>query len=154
MTDIALRNTAAPGDPPRFDIALDGPDLATDEGLQTAVTLSLFTDRRAEADDDIPDGSNDRRGWWADAWPQVEGDQWGSRQWLLYREKDLPSVLQRAQAYAEEALAWMLEDGVARAVNVRAERVRRAMLGIHIEIEKPDGGRFAGVWEYTLEAVA
>lgn len=154
MTDLALKNRAAPGRPPQFDISLDGADLATDGGLQTAVIMSLFTDRRAEPDDAIPDGTDDRRGWWADAWPAAPGDLWGSRLWLLYREKDLPSVLTRAQQYAEESLAWMVADGVAAAVRVTAERVRRGVLGIFVEIEKPDGERFADLWEYTLEAVA
>jgi len=154
MTDLALRDRSEPGAPPRFDIAIDGADLATDGGLQTAVTMSLFTDRRAEPDDDIPDGSDDRRGFWGDAWPDVEGDQWGSRLWLLSREKDLARVYQLAQQYAEEALAWMIEDGVARAVRVTTERLRSGVMGIPVEIEKPNGERYADVWSYTLEAVA
>jgi phage gp46-like protein len=50
----------------RFDWLFDGSDLATTDTLQTAVIVSLLTDRLANADDDIPDGTNDRRGWRAD----------------------------------------------------------------------------------------
>ena len=42
MSDIAIAWNDLGG-----DIALDGPDLATDSGLRTAVVLSLFLDGRA-----------------------------------------------------------------------------------------------------------
>lgn len=153
MTDLALHliDTGV-GQPPRFDVRLDGADLATDDGLQTAVLLSLLTDRRAEADDLLPDGGTDRRGWWADAYPDVEGDRIGSRLWLLAREKDTATTLQRAREYAEEALAWLLEEGVARRVQVTAERVRSGVLGLRIEIQRPTGDLFQTAWDYQLKA--
>ena len=47
------------------DMSLIGIDLATEEGLYTAVVISLFTDARADKDDELPAGENDsRRGWW------------------------------------------------------------------------------------------
>jgi phage gp46-like protein len=147
MTDIALRFDPATLS---FDIALAGADLATDDGLETAVIISLFTDRRADPDDVIPDGTGDRRGWWADAWPTVDGDFIGSRLWLLAREKELPVVARRAEEYAEEALAWLLAEGVARAVRVTAEQVRRGVLGLTIVIERPDGTAWERVWDYQL----
>ncbi|MDE9430177.1 phage GP46 family protein [Xenorhabdus bovienii] len=39
-------------------------DLVTGDDLQTAIIISLFTDRQARSDDDF-DGV-DRRGWWGD----------------------------------------------------------------------------------------
>lgn len=134
----------------RFDMAMEGADLAGDDGLETAVVISLFTDRRAEADDTIPDGSGDRRGWWGDGWSETEGDRIGSRLWLLAREKELPVVARRAEEYAEEALAWLLAEGVARAVRVTAEQVRRGVLGLTIVIERPDGTAWERVWDYQL----
>ena len=146
MTDAAIAWQDTGG-----DIQIDGYDLATDEGLETAVILSLFLDRRAEEDDALPDGGDDRRGWWADAWPETEGDRIGSRLWLLSREKQLAAVVQRAREYAEEALAWLVEDGIAAAVRVEAGIVRQGVLGLRIEIERPDGSaveyRFNRLWE-------
>lgn len=146
MTDIALHWQEIGA-----DLARDGADLATDDGLRTAVIVSLFTDRRAEADDAIPDGSDERRGWWADAWPEVDGDRIGSRLWLLHREKQLARVLVRAREYAEEALRWLIEDGIASAVRVQAEVVRQGLLGLRIEIERPSRTaveyRFQSLWE-------
>ena len=148
MTDLAIAWQDTGG-----DIELAGYDLATDDGLRTAVILSLFTDRRAEPDDLLPDGGQDRRGWWADAWPQVEGDRIGSRLWLLSREKALPAVAQRAREYAEEALAWLVDDGIAAAVRVEAQTQERGVLGIHVSIERPDTGtveyRFNDLWQST-----
>jgi len=101
-----------------FDIALDGPELTVDNGLRTAVIISLFTDRRAADDDVIPDGSNDRRGWWAN--PLL-----GSRLWLLSREKQTDEVLQRARGYVDEALRWLIDDGIASRIETSAQWSRQ-----------------------------
>jgi phage gp46-like protein len=85
--------------------------------LETAVILSLFTDSQADADDVLPDRSRDRRGWWGDAGAPVP---LGSRLWLLSREKTTPATRLRAIQYANDALAWMIEDGVADQLDVDA----------------------------------
>ncbi len=99
-------------------------DLEMDEGLATAVIISLFTDRRAEDDDILPDSNNmDRRGWWGDlVSPVVLGDQIGSRLWLLERSKTEQEVLLKTKEYAEESLQWMIDDMVAQKVEVDVER--------------------------------
>jgi len=150
--DIALLQQQA-GEAVYFDLALDGFDLASDGSLRTAVILSLLCDRRAEEDDEIPDGTADRRGWWADAYAEREGDRWGSRLWLLRRAKQVPETVRLAREYAEEALAWMVEDGVATSVSVTAEIVRRGVLGLLVRIERPDGRRFEELFDYSLEGV-
>lgn len=119
----------------RFDLSIEAGDLATEEGLQAAVILSLFTDRRALAEDRLPDGTNDQRGYWAD----VYNDRpLGSRLWLLYREKEQDEVLRRARTYGEEALAWLIEDEIAESVTVEARHVRRNTLGLRVVIKQGD----------------
>lgn len=151
MTDITidLHSTGLDA-PPEFDLCLSGNDLATDAGLHTAVVVSLFSDRRAEADDPLP-GSDDRRGWWADAYPDIDGDLIGSRLWLLAREKQTDEVLNRAREYAQEALQWLIDDGIAQRVTVTAEHVRQGVLGLLVEIQRPAGNaveyRFNYLWE-------
>lgn len=143
------------------DLSLSGALLDVDDGLQTAVIASLFTDRRAEPGDVLPDGAGgDRRGWWGDALPPVvsgvpiDGDRIGSRLWLLGREKQLQAVVNRAREYAAEALAWLIEDGIAERVEVEAEIVRAGVLGLDIAIHRPPGDavdfRFAYAWEGTV----
>lgn len=117
------------------DWLVAGPSLVDDTGLETAVVLSLFSDRVA-AEGDTTVEPTARRGWWGDAYPEVEGDQIGSRLWQLAREKQLPSVLARAELYAREALQWLVDDGVASEVAVRAELVSQGVLGLAITITR------------------
>ncbi len=132
------------------DYALDGLLLATDDGLTTAVVLSLFTDARAEADDPIPQGDADRRGWWGDAWPMVPGESMGSRLWLAWPGKQTADNLARAREAAEEALHWLVDDSIAQAVTVQATNPRDGVLALAVSIEKPDGEalslRFESLW--------
>lgn len=106
-----------------FNFDADVQDLESSIGLETAVIISLFTDRRARDDDELPDPNNpDRRGWWGDLTSKFSNDQIGSRLWLLERSKTTEDIPARAKKYAEESLAWLVEDGVAVRVEVEAER--------------------------------
>lgn len=121
----------------RADVQLEGPYLASGKDLETAVIISLFSDRRAQPDD-VVDGE-DRGGWWGDTLADVQGDRIGSRLWLLRREKQTNETLTRAREYCEEALRWLLEDGVASVVTVDAEWIRMGVMGIGVEIVRPQG---------------
>lgn len=151
MTDIALTWDAADG---AADFALSAGDLLSDDGLETAVLLSLFTDRRAEDGDVLPDGETDRRGWWADAFPVEDGDHFGSRLWQLARSKRTPETLRRAEEYAREALAWLLEDKVAGRVDVTAEALAGDILGLGVTIYRPTSDVAQYKFNYTWDAQA
>lgn len=140
MTDIALRLTSAPGAPPAFDLAIENGDLARDEGLRTAVLLSLYLHRRAEVGD-VSEGE-DPRGSWMDQYLDNPADRLGSRRWLLARAKESADTLARMRAYDEAALAWMIEDGVARKVEIETEWTRPGLLGERITITLSDGSRW------------
>lgn len=141
--DVALVYDA---DAKAFDLAISGGDLVADDGLETAVLLSLYTDRRALAEDVLPDDGTDRRGWWCDAY----SDRLiGSRLWLLSREKDLESVLRRAEEYASEALAWLIEDAIAEAVEVEAVHLRRGVLQLIVGIQRPASAVVVRRYDYV-----
>lgn len=125
------------------------PELSLADSLERSAIISLFSDRRAGAGEALPDGGTDRRGWWADAFAQPEADRIGSKLWLLAREKQTAAVLRRAREAGEEALAWLVEDGVAERVTVAAEFPRPGMLAITAEIARPDGDpvAFRALWE-------
>ncbi|MBR0653304.1 hypothetical protein GXW78_26865 [Roseomonas terrae] len=106
-----------------------------DQGLGTCVLISLFTDRRATADDGLPPA--ERRGWVGDMLAEVEGDRIGSRLWLLKREKQTEETRARAEEYAAEALAWLLNDGLVAAIELEAAWVRPSVLGLRVTL---DGG--------------
>ncbi|MDO8933773.1 MAG: phage GP46 family protein [Rhodocyclaceae bacterium] len=131
------------------DWLLQQAGLENDDGLETAVVLSLFSDARAREGDVLPAGA-DLRGWWADAYAANVGDRHGSRLWLLARRKQLPEVLAEAKGYAEEALAWMVADGAASRVEVVASIPRPEWLGLSVAIHRPNGNvvryRFEALW--------
>ncbi len=133
------------------DIIVDAGDLVAEDGLKTAVILSLFLDRRADPDDALPDGTGDLRGSWMDAYPVETNDLIGSKLWLLAREKNLQSVINRAREYAQEALEWMIEDGIAETVTVDAQSQDHHRLALSIALSRPDGRdiqyRFQLLWE-------
>lgn len=134
------------------DATVEGHDLVFEDGMATAVILSLFLDARARADDALPDGGTDRRGFWADTVaPAVERDRTGSRLWLLSREKTLPEVLRRAHDYAAEALRWLVEDGVASRVDVSAAMPRLGLLSLAVNITLVNGESSTYAFSYPLE---
>jgi len=107
------------------DFTTDVGDLTNENGLETAVIVSLFTNRRAKDDDILPDPTSlDKQGWWGDqASPDVANDQIGSRIWVyMDRAKTTQETLIQVKQAAEEALQWLIEDKVAVKVEVETER--------------------------------
>jgi phage gp46-like protein len=135
MIALAFDTTTLSG-----DLDLAGAGLAQDDSLTTSVLISLFSDRRARADDPLPDnGNGDRRGWLGDALADIEGDRIGSRLWLLKREKQTEETRRRAEEYCREALAWLVSDSLAVKVGVTADWVAMGILGVEIDILQADG---------------
>ncbi|CAI1503056.1 Phage protein GP46 [Serratia grimesii] len=122
-------------------------DLIDGNDLQTAIIISLFTDRVARDDDDI-DG-DDRRGWWGDSGENMDI---GSRLWLLRRQKLNQKVAQKAEDYAREALQWLLTDGVVSSIDAATQIVYPRRLNMVLRYRKPGSTdstdmRFFWVWE-------
>lgn len=135
-------------------MALASNDIATDEGLQTAVIISLFSDRQAENSDILPEGETYRRGWYGDAVPEIERDKIGSKLWLLSREKQMPIVLRRAEEYATESLQWLIEDMVATNVRVVATNPGMGILHLQVDITRPSGNAVTFRYDYNWNAQA
>ena len=122
---------------------------AATTSLRALVHTLLFTDRRAEPGDALPD--EDRGGWWADTF----GDRpLGSRIWLLRRASVGTETLAAAKTWAEEALVAMVADGLCKAVRVAVERLNRHAIGLHVTLVRgdpvADGLRYAQLWEGDL----
>jgi len=126
----------------RGDWRLIGPALATGNDLPTAALISLFTDRTANPDDQIPDGTDDARGWWGDT---GEEQPIGSRLWLLERAKQTQETLNNAVDYAKEALQWFIDDGVVARIDVFAQWVRTSFLGFQVVFYDKDGTTVAAM---------
>lgn len=144
MSDLALNLI----DPIGVDLQLgaDG-TLVRDDGLETAVIISLFSDQRV-AESELPPGVTSRKGWWGDEFLPNPGDQYGSKIWTFARDKSLPQTAGSVQVRAKQALQWMLDDGVASTVEVAAE-ARGDIIVFEIKIKQPDGtpSRFVMFWD-------
>jgi phage gp46-like protein len=133
----------------RGDWSVVNGGLAIGNDLETAVLVSLFTWRGLPADTAPPDGTTDRRGWWADTFNDVPI---GSRLWTLYRavKSDASALLQQAQDICIEALQWMIDDSIAASVDVVTFWAGPVQLGILITIAEPDGtvSKFKYSWAW------
>lgn len=135
MGDIALRWNQ---ERMLFDLSMiDGVDLSMDDGIETAVIISLFTDARADLVE-LPIGETDRRGWFGELF-QDAGGMFGSKLWLLQREKQTEEVRLRAIEYARDALQWMIDDGIAQSIAVDCQFPARGAFQISVTIQRPQG---------------
>jgi phage gp46-like protein len=142
ITTVWTRNLS------RGDWNLIGSALQSGNDLETAILISLFTDREANPDDVIPDGTNDPRGWIGD-----EGQDYkiGSRLWLLDRAKQTQETLSRANDYIAEALQWLIDDGAVGRFDITTEWTKPSMLGAQVLAYKTDGTsvpmNFSWIWK-------
>lgn len=108
--------------------------LDASDQLASAVYISLFTDRKA------PEGWRpevvDRRGWWGDevAPAGEEPFELGSHLWLLRNEVATEEIAGDARLYAQEALAWLVEERVAASVTVESGLIEEPRRGVWLKI--------------------
>lgn len=132
------------------DITLNGAKIYRDPGLETAVLISLFTDRRADDGDPLPDNNDDLRGWWADA---ISGRPIGSKLWLLERAKLNNTTLANMEQYINDALGWMESDGIVDNLETTAEKtgINEAKATTTIKKEGLEiSFRFFYNWKYQI----
>lgn len=155
--DAAYTLEPLPVPPPGPQIPVSPDPFADTDGLRLAVMISLFSDRRAGADAVLPAGDGDLRGWWADQFATPEGDRIGSHLWLLDRATSADNVNSRAEAFARDALAWLLEDRVASKIDVVVQ-VTQTAIQLALEIERPHGDpasfRFSHTWDAEMTALS
>lgn len=96
-------------------------DLVTGNDLKTSILVSLFTDRD----------------WWANLY---EPDTWGSDLSTLLRAKHSEATRLKARDFCRIALAWLIEDQVASAVDVNTGWIGNT-LAIGIVVTEPSGAK-------------
>lgn len=152
MSDI---RTTWQADTLAADWLLTGGRLETDRDIETAVVISLMTDRLAADDDVLPDFSGDRRGWWGDldARALYGVGEIGSRLWLLRRAKATDQTPALVESYIREALDWLLDLKVAAAIEVETfwiDRVNASLGAVVTVIRGPQPNvalRFEPLWD-------
>lgn len=132
-------------------VATAGVGLEQERGLTTAVLVSLFSWGPGGPDSPQPDLLE---GWWGDTLPDAAGYRLAaSKLWLLGSRRVSDETADLARGYAEEALAWMVADGVADRVEVQVSQDRAAgALGISVALYRPGhpAAEYLGPWEYEL----
>lgn len=122
----------------RIDMLLVPSDIAGDDGLETSVIISLFSDARATPDMfDAIDNDGDLRGFWGDV--TSPDDSTGSLLWTMKRSKQLTSTLAKAKGYCQIALQWLINDKVADRVDVRTSYLAPAsgVMIIEVDVYRP-----------------
>ena len=119
--------------------------------LRRAVTISLFSWRRAATDDALDDA--DRQGWWGDCAPSEAGDQIGSRLYLLRRRTLTDDTQRDARDYAEEALRWMTDDEIVTTVTVTVERLGNDRLNLVVLLTELNGETLKLAFEDTWSLI-
>lgn len=123
-------------------VFLEG-DISCDASLQTAVYISLFTDAPYE------DDNYETRGWFGDTLDEY--GVLGSKLWTLTRNKIDNSISELAKQYCEEALNWLITEGVSDSVVVTVSRSDINSLSIEVKISRPNDKdeyyKFAYNWE-------
>lgn len=122
------------------EIGLADRDVERDPGLETAIIITLLTDRRADEDDSLPDYNGYKGGSWQDGIPVVDGYLMGTKLWLLRRSKTIDEVPTLAKQFLNEGFQWMIDDGVVETVSVAVERRRDIVntLGISLSFIRPN----------------
>jgi phage gp46-like protein len=134
----------------RGDWHLTGANLQSGNDLETAILISLFSDREANPDDVIPDGTGDPRGWIGDIGQPYKI---GSRIWLLARAKQTQETLRRANDYIAEALQWLIDDGVVARFDITTEWTRASMLGANVVAYQKSGAASALNFNWVWKAI-
>jgi phage gp46-like protein len=133
-----------------WDIVIEDGSIAAEEGFDTAIDVSLFTDARAS--DDKVEKPEHRRGWMGDIESPVPDRQFGSLLWLLNQRRLTQNTINEAITYARDALNWFVVDGIAKRVEVTGVIVPRSGITLTIIITAPDGQtetHYRDLWEVT-----
>lgn len=146
MTDIKAIQTEDGG----WTLGITGSDLTPEDGFDTAIAMSLFTDARA------PDNSvaipEKRRGWMANLESPVEGRQIGSLLYLVDQSRLTQDTLNESVNYAQLALNWFVEDFIANLVVVSGEIVPRSGIRLKVVFTAKSGSvstHYFNLWENT-----
>lgn len=131
-----------------YDITIDDDgDIASEDNFDTAIIVSLFTDRRASVSE-VADARY-RRGWVGNESNEFEI---GSKLFLYFQSRLTNDVLNGVRDAAAEALQWFVDDGLALEIVAAEPVVMPNGLGLDVQIRRATGEvdkRFFKLWNNT-----
>lgn len=147
--DVLLRKRQDPPFEGIYDLTIVDSVLESTAGMETSIIVSLFTDARASSDKVAT--AHNRRGWVGDILTVNIGRSLGSTLWVYEQSRITTNILNQIRVAAQEALDWLVEDGIAKTVIVSVQQVTGRGIVIFIEIETPQGKnqRYSAIWRAT-----
>lgn len=132
-----------------FDLVVSESDFEGVEGLETAIATSLFTDSRA--DSSRVQNPRNRRGWIGDVFTADINRRIGSQLWTIDQARLTQDTVNDAEVFARESLQWIIDDSLARTINVIVSQNDTRSITIAVEVEKIDGEtqRYDYLWRQT-----
>jgi phage gp46-like protein len=128
-------------------------DFTEEDGFDTAILISLLTDARAPDDRVlIPEK---RRGWMGDLESPVENRSLGGFLWLIDQRRLTVDTLNDSINFAQLALNWFVEDGIAKSVTVSGDIIVKKGIQLLIVITSILGktsSHYVNLWELTGNA--
>lgn len=133
------------------DLVTSPTGLVQDPGLSTMVLIRLFTWGRAQDDDETYDPL-ELMGWAGDTYSNPDGYRIaGSRLWLLKGRKATAQTLNLAVELAKSALQPLIDDGIAKSIDVAVRAHDLTTLAITVQLTQPDNlSLWLGPWVFEL----
>lgn len=131
----------------QYDISIDDTgDIKTQDFFDTAILVSLFTDRRASASE-VPISQN-RRGWIGNEFFE-DNFEIGSKLWLFEQSALTQDTINGIQDVAKAALKWLVDDGYA--VRIEVEVIKgNTSVSLEVDIFRSNSKvehRFYDLWQ-------
>jgi phage gp46-like protein len=146
--DILLTKTSSG----YYDIDFGRGEIIGAEGMDTAIIMSLFTNKRA--DESEVANPIDRGGNIMDELNNDPNFEIGSKLWLLRQSRANQDTLNRAESYINECLQWMIEDNIAKNISVSCSFYNNELIS-NITIQKADNTKYTKsykLWANTINA--
>lgn len=132
-----------------YDIQIEKSDFASAYGFETAIPTSYFTDARASAAQ--VEEAERRRGWVGNILYLDDGRQLGGLLWILDQARLTADTINFAKSFAQGALQWVIDDGLARSIQISIERNGIRAIRIETDIFTIDNTvqRYVTLWRAT-----
>lgn len=132
-----------------YDLNVVDQDFEAEDGFNTAIIVSLFTDARAPASA-VPSAMR-RRGWVGNILTADINRSLGGLLWLYDQARITQEILNQLTIEAQNSLDWMVKDGIARDVTAEVTNETKRGIVVNIEIVTLEGvsQRYAVLWRAT-----
>lgn len=136
-----------------FDIVIENGDFANEDGLDTAIWVSLFTDSRADVSQVLV--PENRRGWMGNLVSEIPERQLGGLLWLAEQRRLNQDTLNENIDHVRKSLEWMVIDGIAVEMDVIGQIIPRTGIAANVTITSKDGvtsNHYIELWRLTGNA--